>query len=104
MLKYVFKTYRLHICDMFDEIPVMEVGVQLKACSSICNFIVVSLLYFYYEGVIQLWAMTWALGLQKWLKSQGRWHYIEKNNPLTLACLVVGSSIASFVEGFRAMG
>jgi len=32
MLKSVVYTCRLHIFDMFDEIPVMLVGVRLRAC------------------------------------------------------------------------
>jgi len=47
------------------------VGLQLRICSSIYICIIISLLYFCYEGVIQFWAVTWALGMKRWLKSQG---------------------------------
>ena len=30
MLKFVVYTYRIHICDMFDEMPVMASGVLVK--------------------------------------------------------------------------
>jgi len=57
------------------------VGVRLRACSSIYFFIIVSLLSYCSENVIQFWVVTCALGLKRWLKSQERWHITEKNSP-----------------------
>ena len=48
------------------------VGVWLRACLGIYICIIVSLLSLCSEGVIQFWVVTSALGLKKWLKSQGR--------------------------------
>ena len=45
-----------------------QVGVLLRVCSSIYICIIASLLYYYSRSVIQLWALTWDLGLKKWLK------------------------------------
>ena len=47
------------------------VGVWLRASSSIYICIIVSLLSLYSEGAIQFWVVAWAMGLRKWLKSQG---------------------------------
>jgi len=40
------------------------VGVCLRACSRIFICIIFSLLYLYYEGVIQFFVVTWAMGLK----------------------------------------
>jgi len=80
---------------MFDEIISWLVGVQSRDCSSSCNCIIISLLSFFHEGVIQFWAKASALGLKKWLKSQGHWHNTKKNSPWMLACHVMGESKAS---------
>ena len=68
------------------------VGVQSRACSSTCNYIIISMLSLCSEGCIELQAVTWALGLKKWLESWGRQHNTEKNSPQTLACLVMRAS------------
>jgi len=57
------------------------IGVQSISYSSNFIFTVISLLYYYSEGVIQFWEVNWALGLKKWLKSQGRWHITESKSP-----------------------
>jgi len=45
------------------------VGFKSRSNSSNCIFTVISMLSYYSEGVIQFWAVAWALGLEKWLKS-----------------------------------
>ena len=68
------------------------VGVQSRACLSnfICN--IISFLSFCSEGVIQFWAVTWALSLKTWIKSWGCQHNTEQASHWTLACHTVGAS------------
>lgn len=47
------------------------VGVWLRDFSTNFFCIIVSLLFYYFEDVIPLWAVTLALGLKKWLKYWG---------------------------------
>jgi len=68
------------------------VWVQSKACSSNCICIIIPLLYLCSEGAIYFLAVTWALGLNNWLKSWGCWYKNEKNNHWMQAYHVVGTS------------
>lgn len=70
MLKCVVMTYRLYICNMFDEIPVMfSKGPSLF--KNICICIHVSMLVFIPEGFMELWAVAQVLALKRWPRNQG---------------------------------
>jgi len=66
------------------------------ACSSIFIFIIISFPSFYYNGFIEFWAVTWAMSLKKWLKSQGCSHNTEKNTPWMLVGLIMRALRASW--------
>jgi len=74
------------------------VGVQTIPCSSNFICIIIPFLSFCSEGIIKLCAMSWPLGLKKWLKYQGRWHNNEKNSPWMLAYHVVEASRAFWMQ------
>lgn len=57
-------------------------GVQSSFPSSDCIYTIISLLFYCFEYVIQLWVVTRALGLKKWLKSQGCWHNTVQKFPI----------------------
>ncbi len=72
------------------------VGVNSRACSSICIYIIISLISFCFEGFIHFLAVTWALGLKKCLKSRGHWHNTKRNSHWMLACLAMRVSRSSW--------
>ena len=55
--------------------------VWLRAYSTIWFCIIVSLLFYCFEDVIPLWQVAWALGMKKWLKSQGAGTNLDKMVP-----------------------
>jgi hypothetical protein len=78
MLKYVVYTCRLHICDMFDEMPVMASRGPVKVLFKYLLLHHFSFVIFFSEGVIEFWAVTWALGLKKWLNPGDAGTTLEK--------------------------
>ena len=54
------------------------VWVQSTFHSSIVFSTVISMLFYYYEGVMKFWAVIRALGLKKCLKSRGCWNNTKK--------------------------
>lgn len=60
-------------------------GVKWRSWTSICFSTVISMLFYWYEDMVQLLVVTWALGLKKWLKSRSRWHITDKFSPWLLA-------------------
>ena len=61
------------------------VGVQSRTCPCFCKCIIVMLCKFISESVVELWEMTWALGLKKWLKSRRCTHNTGQKSPWTHA-------------------
>ena len=57
------------------------VGVQSRSYSSNFFLVDISLLSYYYEDVILLWAVIKPLGLKKSLKSCGDWHNTVQKVP-----------------------
>jgi len=64
VLRYVIYTCRLHIRDMFYEIPVMASRGLVRSHSSDCIYTVISLLFYCSKDVIQFWVVTSFLGLK----------------------------------------
>jgi len=94
MIRIVACTYRLHTFDMFDEMPIMASMGLVEGLFKYLHLNHCFIVIFFSRCVNKLWAMTWALGLKKWLKSQE--HNTKKNSPWILACLVTRASKASW--------
>ena len=56
MLTYVVMTCRLHVCDMFDEIPVMTSRGQVKSLFKIFHY------YLCFYAIYHLWKFHEVLG------------------------------------------
>ncbi len=60
------------------------VGVQSRSWTSFYFSTVLSMLFYWSEEMVQFWAVTWALGLKKWLKPWICWHSTDSFGLLLL--------------------